>query len=435
MAMRVEGHANAGLRFDAPARRYDGMDALRAGTMVMVVALHAALAYAPTPIPHLIWACRDPGGGPLMDLFCWWSLGISSPFFLMSGFFAADLYAARGGRAFLVGRAKRIGAPLLAAGLTILPATFYVWAAGWLATGECDLREVARMRFHAKGFQENLYGPAHLWSLEYLAILLVGFWAWREVEGRLAAGGGKAAAWSDRWIASAWRPLWPAIPTALVLWAGRRHVGLDAILDRTNAFAPEPYRLLHNAVFFAVGVELYRARRLLKACAGWGPTYLVLSMPAFAARAWLIREDLASPLSGLEAALLAASGALFCWLLTFGLLGVALGPAFDRGRPSVRYLADASYWIYLIHLPIVGLAQVALLGVPAPGALKFAAVLGLTLALGLATYQSFVRYTPIGRWLHGRRDRRTAPAASPVAGRAPAVERPRAASSYQEASR
>jgi glucans biosynthesis protein C len=415
--------------------RYSGMDALRAATMVMVVALHAALAYAPTPIPHLIWACRDPDASPVMDVFCWWSLGISSPFFLMSGFFAADLHAARGGRAFLIGRAKRIGVPLLAAALTILPATFYVWVAGWLASGACTPREVGRMRFHAKGFQENLYGPAHLWSLEYLAIVLLGFWAWREIASRIRGGRSWGSRWWGRGLSSAWRPIWPAVPTALILWAGRRHIGLDAILDRTNAFAPEPYRFLHNVVFFAVGVSLFQARHCLKTLAPWGPIYLVLTVPVFAARAWLIREDLASPLDGLDAAALAATGSLFCWLLTFGLLGVSLGPTFDRNRPSVRYLADASYWLYLVHLPIVGLVQIALLGVSAAATIKFAVVLIATLGLGLATYEAFVRYTFLGAWLHGRRERRhAAPLARPSCPVVPAG-RPHILSLRQETAR
>ena len=89
--------------------------------------------------------------------------------------------------------------------------------------------------------------------------------------------------------------------------------------------------------------------------------------------------------------------------LTFGLLGVALGPAFARPRPAVRYLADSSYWIYLVHLPVVGLAQVALLGVPIPATVKFAAVLATTIALGVASYRAFVRHTILGEWLHGRR--------------------------------
>lgn len=413
MSGRTQPVSMAGLRADRAVvgsrSRLDGLDALRAGTMLMVVAFHAALAYAPTSIPRLVWACRDPDTHPIMDLFCWWSLGISAPFFLMSGFFAADLHARRGGRAFLIGRAQRIVVPLLVAVLTVLPATLCVWIVGWLATGQCTLREVARLRFHGKGFQENLCGPVHLWSLEYLALMLLAFWGWKEIARRIWPDGGSAADRPGRRSTSPWAPLWPTIPMAFILWAGHRHLGLDIILDRANSFFLEPYRFLHYSAFFAFGAALHRSRARLEACAAWGPVYLALSVPAFAARAWLIRSDLSAPLAGPSAVALAATGALFSWLLTLGLLGVALGPALARPRESIRYLADASYWIYLVHLPIVGLAQVAWLGIPAPAALKFAGVLAITMGLGLATYRAFVRHTTLGTWLHGRRERGPAP--------------------------
>ena len=147
-----------------------------AATMLLVVVLHAALAYSRIPIPNLIWVVRDPAAHWSFDLLSWWTLGISSPFFLMSGFFAADLYAARGPGTFLVNRVKRIVVPFLVGGSIILPATFLVWVAGWMISGQCSLREFLRMRFHARGFQHNLYGPAHLWSLEYLVVMLAAYW-------------------------------------------------------------------------------------------------------------------------------------------------------------------------------------------------------------------------------------------------------------------
>src|SRR5262249_11916913 len=99
---------------------------------------------------------------------------------------------------------------------------------------------------------------------------------------------------------------------------------------------------------------------------------------------------------------MAALGGVFAWLTVFGLLGVAL-KALDRPSRVVRYLADGSYWVYLVHFPVVGLIQADLFGVPVPTTLKFAATLGLTLALGLGSYQFWVRHTPVGRALHGAR--------------------------------
>ena len=62
-------------------------------------------------------------------------------------------------------------------------------------------------------------------------------------------------------------------------------------------------------------------------------------------------------------------------------------------RRGVRYLSDSSYWLYLAHLP----AEV-----------KFVMVsVGVTVLL-LLSYQLFIRSTPIGTILNGRKARPSA---------------------------
>jgi fatty acid desaturase len=404
--LRIDAREATDHRESSPPR-YHGLDALRGITMLLVVVLHAGLAYIARPIPNLIWVVKDPAAHPAFDVLCWWTLGISSPFYLMSGFFAAELAEAKGLLTFLVNRSKRILGPLFVAGLTILPATFFIWVGGWLVSGECTPREILRMKFHAKGYQHNLYGPAHLWSLEYLALMLAGYAVWLAVTQRLRRRlpwQEQARTWLRLALASPWKPLLLAVPTALILWAGHRHVGLDAIMDRTNSFVPEPFRLLHNLLFFAVGVSLHLYRNDLSRFAGLGGTYLALSVPVFACRALLIQSDLARPLEDLAALALAGSGAVFTWLITFGLLGLALRQL-NRPHQLLSYLADSSYWVYLVHLPIIGLVQTDLYLVRVPVAVKFATVLSVTVALCLASYHVAVRHTVLGRWLHGRRER------------------------------
>jgi peptidoglycan/LPS O-acetylase OafA/YrhL len=323
----------------------------------------------------------------------------------MSGFFGVELVQTRGLWVFVTNRAKRILAPFLVAGLTILPATFFVWVGGWLISGNCTLREIARMKFHAKGYQQNLYGPAHLWSLEYLAVMLVAY--------AMALGLARLirrpswlvvpkTTWLHDLLASPWRPLLFALPTTLILWGGHHLYGIDAIMDRSNSFVPEPLRLLHNSIFFLVGVMLHQLRDDLGRLAHRSWTYLMLSVPVFACRAILIRQDLELPLPAMAEFAMAALGALFVWLISFGLLGLALG-TFKRPWPLFGYLADSSYWVYLCHLPIVGLLQIDLLPVRASAALKFFVVFTVTMAVCLASYQVMVRHTFLGLWLHGPR--------------------------------
>ena len=90
------------------------------------------------------------------------------------------------------------------------------------------------------------------------------------------------------------------------------------------------------------------------------------------------------------------------WLLFFGLTGLFLRH-FNRPSPAVRYVVDASFWVYLVHLPLTiwlpGLFS-NLAWVPS---VKILMVLAITLLFGFVTYDLFVRSTIIGSVLNGRR--------------------------------
>jgi peptidoglycan/LPS O-acetylase OafA/YrhL len=94
--------------------------------------------------------------------------------------------------------------------------------------------------------------------------------------------------------------------------------------------------------------------------------------------------------------------ALSTWLTVLGALGLALR-FLGRPRPVVRYLADSSYWLYLVHPPLVIGLQIQLAAVELPAGLKFLAIHLLALPLLLASYQLFARDTLIGRVLNGTR--------------------------------
>jgi glucans biosynthesis protein C len=110
----------------------------------------------------------------------------------------------------------------------------------------------------------------------------------------------------------------------------------------------------------------------------------------------------------------AACYALAIWTTTFAAIGLAL--RFLAGfSPSRRYLADASYWLYLIHMPIVMALQVAVSQLDRPWPVKFGAIILVSLPVMLASYHYLVRYGFLGAVLNGRRMRPGAPLAPPTA--------------------
>jgi len=84
------------------------------------------------------------------------------------------------------------------------------------------------------------------------------------------------------------------------------------------------------------------------------------------------------------------------------LIGAGMRFLSAPSRP-LRYLADASYWMYIAHLPLVMALQTAWMGLGAPWWLKFAAVVLAGCALLLWSYRLWVRPTWIGALLNGSR--------------------------------
>jgi hypothetical protein len=119
---------------------------------------------------------------------------------------------------------------------------------------------------------------------------------------------------------------------------------------------------------------------------------------------------------------------LVMWLLLFGTLGAFQELCSGHSR-TWRYLADSSYWIYLVHLPLVAILQVWVGPLAVPALIKFPLMLGAAFVVLFASYHYFVRSTFIGRLLNGQSHPFTAwpfstAAAEPVAPARTRVEAP-----------
>jgi hypothetical protein len=85
--------------------------------------------------------------------------------------------------------------------------------------------------------------------------------------------------------------------------------------------------------------------------------------------------------------------------------GVAVGTEFALALP----LSDASYWMYVIHVPIVWGLQAWMLRWPLHWSIKYALILTIAGALLLASYHYLVRSTFLGKFLNGRKYPRALP--------------------------
>ncbi len=72
---------------------------------------------------------------------------------------------------------------------------------------------------------------------------------------------------------------------------------------------------------------------------------------------------------------------------------------------TLRYISDASYWIYIIHLPLLVYIQILLTRLDLGVWLKFAISSFGTIAIAVVVYELGIRYTPIGTMLNGKKRR------------------------------
>jgi glucans biosynthesis protein C len=124
-------------------------------------------------------------------------------------------------------------------------------------------------------------------------------------------------------------------------------------------------------------------------------------IPQLALAVVLTVADLLLPASA-PAPLAAALAALAGWAWVYGLLGLA-ALLVTREISVVRYLADSSYWIYLMHLPLLLLVEIPLADLGLPILVKLVIALVTVLGALLLSYDLLVRPSWIGKWLSGRR--------------------------------
>ena len=122
----------------------------------------------------------------------------------------------------------------------------------------------------------------------------------------------------------------------------------------------------------------------------------------------LLLQHAASPLQGRLRIVFCVLAALFSWLTVFGGLGVLLRLVQGRGT-TMRFLSQASFWVYIIHVPIVARCRSLLLPLAWPGPIKFLLVSAVAIVFSVLSYETIVRRSVVGEIINGARKRTTKP--------------------------
>jgi peptidoglycan/LPS O-acetylase OafA/YrhL len=312
-------------------------------------------------------------------------------FFCLSGYVSSQLLYKLGIRAFWTNRFRRLFIPLILALLTICFISNVFHHSLVLYNKDKELLSVLETSFSLRYFRFDEMEPIHLWFLYYLTafipvILLVNYVAKRiptDVIRNLINRVGNQSKSQPLVIL-----LLAVIPTVLLFITNNNGN------PTPRSFAMSLGNFLPYFYYFGFGWFIHRLQfnmRYFTKNAGW---FLVLALLLTLARlaAWSLLGE-----QHLIIIILLYNLSLWCYI--FGFIGI-VQVYFNKPSAPLQYFSDASYWIYLIHYPII----VALkLFFNEPTSLSsFTILLLVTAFLSIVSYNYLVRPTVIGKLLNGK---------------------------------
>jgi ABC-type multidrug transport system ATPase subunit/peptidoglycan/LPS O-acetylase OafA/YrhL len=386
----------------SPDQRLHALDAVRGFALLLGVAFHAALSFMPGWPPGL-WAMVDNSPSAFLSDAAFVShVFRMSLFFFIAGFFARLLHQRLGTAGFWSNRGKRIALPMVAFWVVLFPLIGLVWQWGLAKVFGGTVPPMPEMPKVPGAFPLT-----HLWFLYQLLWLYAAALAVRALVVRFDERQ-KLRGFVDRLVAGALRlPLAVftlGIPVALTIAALPVYFYWQGIPTPDMSLIPQLPATVGYGTAFVFGWLVHRSPGALGAIARRWWLHLAIGVGATVYLLDVVHsQPMAQP--GLTKNLYAYLFGVAAWGWALGLTGVAL--RFLSGFSAVRrYVADASYWVYLAHLPVVAALQVWMGHWPLHWSVKFPLILIVSFAVLFASYHFLVRSTVIGQLLNGRRHRR-----------------------------
>lgn len=382
----------------APYARLHGLDAVRGIALLLGLVVHASMSWLPGA--QHFWVVSDASPSAVASLLFYVPhMFRMLLFFLVAGLFARMTCQRLGAPGFVRDRLRRIALPLVSLWFPMLMAIVAViaWNAWLVNDGNMPPAP------ETPPLSPRNFPLTHLWFLYVLLLCYAGALVLRATLGRSAfvQRGSDACV---RALASPLGPLLLALPLGAALATHASWYAWFGIPTPDQSLYPGPASWVAFGGAFCFGWLLQRQQDLLQRWAARWPLHLFVAV--LATIGCLLQVGLAPKLApaprDMATVAYALAYALAGWSWTFATVGMGL--RFLSGHsPLRRYLADASYWIYIAHLPLVMALQVAMSRVDWPWAVEFPLVLGTSFALLLLSYDVLVRNSVIGAWLNGRR--------------------------------
>ena len=410
-----------------PTERYHSLDFLRALAMYLGVILHVTILFGSTD--RILWNFYSEYYQDSFNYQITWGIHLFRMqfFYIIAGFFAEMVYLKKGGKYYSKNRLKRILVPFIFGCLIIYPLTLGVFAVHNAELAEKTFLERSLHFFMWEFFSDTDYNPGitfvHFWFMWFLMI----FYAIH------VAGRAVFLSWIQKIkLSSGWvRFVDLCIQKQFGIFILAGITFMFHLTLRSSIFLPSESHLdaaindlSYYMVFYFFGVGLYHCKEFFGKLARNLKWNLVL---IFTFVFWIHAATDAidihrSPVVDInswkpqsfqvfwEGVFYGGTGryltiyvrCLLCWSFCFALL--ALGQKFfSRKNEFVRYFADASYWVYWVHLPVTFYFSVLLQPVEINTLFKAYLAIVISTVLIMSMYMLFVRNTILGDYFCGWR--------------------------------
>ena len=366
--------------------RIHSLDALRAIMMLLGIILHSTEIYIVQrndPWP------KDPNNTSiLLDYLEYFIHLFRMPiFFIIAGFFGALLFYERSPKKMITNRINRILYPFVVFLFILFPIVYFLLI---------YVREIFSGNTNA--FYQTLEGftsylpefTIHLWFLYYLLLITLfcfGFAVLVKSKPKIKSA-----------VNNAFKKLFKNDYLKVLILAICIFIKLLIIWDLTPPtplnWIPDIGSFIFYLFFYAFGWLIYTSNYDLKKFTKNAWKYIIIAIGLFLVQI-MMQESFTDFITGIINAFIIS-------LLIFGLIGIFV-KYFSEKSQKLKYISDASYWVYLIHLPFTILIPRLLVSFNFPAEVKFVITLIVTSIICFTSYHFLVRSTFIGKFLNGKK--------------------------------
>lgn len=373
------------------SQRIHALDALRAIMMMLGLVIHTAITYGTIDYGST-WTIKDPESTDLiMDWIVYLIHNFRMPiFFIVSGFFGALLFYDRSASKMISNRLKRVMYPFVVFLFLLFPLVVFSFIyTGAVFAGAENSLSIAL----ASASNWTFYIPfstLHLWFLYYLMLLSVVFFGLALFMKRFPNFCSQITRVFGLILK---RPILKVILFSLLTFLALILMG-QAWVETSTGLLPNIKTLFFYGLFYSFGWILFKTKELLSTFKKYDWQFTCIGL-IFITANFLLITVLPAPVYTLV-------NALCVWLFSFGMTGLFFRFT-NKESALMRYISDASYWVYLVHLTIVVFLPAFIASWQVPVFIKFLTVLTGTTLICFVSYQYMVRSTFIGQFLNGRK--------------------------------